>query len=247
MPPIRVTRTLLAATAALLVAAAPAAAQSSSIGGKISPDRGRPGTPLRLTLNFALDPAPGQAPGTLNRAVLQFPPNATVNGKLFPSCSADTINKAGGRFTKCPKGSQIGKGSLKGDVFNLDLSMVPGRVTLFNGPGGKSITVHIYLTNPALISIAFQAPLVKTKGRYGYKLTAPVPEGLQTLIQPDSFAGLRTFTSTVGITKKVKGRTRGYIEAKRCPKNGRVPVAGQFFFNETPSTSATGEIKCRPL
>jgi hypothetical protein len=246
MSPIRATRTLLAAAAALLIVAAPAAAQTSSIGGKISPDRGRPGTPIRLTLDFGLDPAPGQPPGTLNRAVLQFPPNATVNGKLFPSCSADTINRARG-FSKCPKGSQIGRGSLRGDVFNLDLTNVPGRVTLFNGPNGKSITVHIYLTNPALIKVAFDAPLVKTSGRYGYKLSAPVPHELQTLIEPDSFAGLRRFTSTVGVTKTIRGRKRGFIEAKRCPRSGRVPIAGEFWFNEGTTTSTTGEIRCRPL
>jgi hypothetical protein len=249
MSQFRATRTLTAAAAAVLLAAAPAAAlnPTASVGGSISPDHGRPGTPLKLTTTLRVDPGPGETPGTVNRVVLQFPPNATVNGNLFPACPAAVINRAGGRFSKCPKGSQIGRGSLRGDVPNLDLSNVPGRVTLFNGPGGKSITVHIYLTNPALISIAFDAPLRKTSGRYGYTMTNPVPEGLQTLIQPDSYGALRTLTATVGITKKIRGRTRGYIEAKRCPKSGRVPIAGQFFFNEESSqASAEGEIKCKP-
>ena len=127
----------------------------------------------------------------------------------------------------------------------LELENVPGTVTLFNGPGGRSITVHIHLTNPALISIAFDAPLRRTRGKYGYVLTANVPEGLQTLIAPDSYGALRRFTTTVGITRKVRGRTRGYIEAKRCPRSGRVPVAGAFFFNEDrATTSATGTIRC---
>jgi hypothetical protein len=237
----------MVAVAALLVAAAPAAAlsPSSSIGGSINPSKGPVGTPLKLTVRFNLNPGPGEPPGTLNRAILQLPPNGVTNGKFFPSCSADTINRAHGSFRNCPKGSQIGAGKLYGDVFNLDLVRVPGRVTLFNGPGGKSITVHVYLTNPALIRIALDAPLVKTPGRYGYRLTAPVPEGLQELI-PDAFAGLRTFTSTVWATKKVHGKTRGYIEAKTCPKSGRVPIAGQFFFREGGTTSSVGSIKCTP-
>ena len=246
MIPIRI-RVLLVAALALLAGAAPAAALSptSSIGGKIQPANARPGRPIKLTIDFRLNPGPGEIPGTLNRAILRFPPNGVVNGRLFPSCAADTINRTRS-FRHCPKGSQIGKGTLRGDVPNLDLSNVPGRVTLFNGPRGKSITVHIHLTHPALISIAFQAPLRRTRGRYGYTLTANVPEGLQTLIQPDSYAALRRFTTTVGITRKVKGRTRGYIEAKKCPRSGRVPVAGAFYFNEeNASTSTTGTIRCK--
>jgi len=247
---IRPTRTLLAATAALLVAAPPAAAvlqPTARIGGRITPDRGKPGTPLKLTTVFSIDPNPGETPGTLNRAVLQFPKNGIVNGHLFPSCSPEVINRTRS-FRDCPKGSQIGKGRLLGDVPNLELRNVPGRVTLFNGPGGRSITVHIYLTNPALISIAFKAPLKRVRGKYGYTMVNPVPEGLQNLIPPDTFGALRWLTATVGITRKIRGRTRGFIEAGTCPKSGRVPIAGTFYFNEdNASTSTEGFIRCRPL
>lgn len=239
----------MAAAAALLVAAAPAAALSPTgqIGGRVIPDHGRPGTPLRLTVSVGIDPGPGEIPGTLNRAIVKFPPYAVTNGHLFPSCAADVINRARGSFSRCPAGSKIGGGTLRGDVPNLDLSNVPGRVTLFNGPGGRSITFHIYLTNPALISIAFDAPLKKTSGRYGYTLTTPVPEGLQTLIEPDSFGALRRFITTVGITKRIRGRTRGYIEGKTCPRSGIAPIEADFFFNEEDSTAhALGEIRCRP-
>lgn len=248
MIPIRI-RVLLVAALALLAGAAPAAALSptSSIGGKIQPANARPGRPIKLTIDFRLNPGPGEIPGTLNRAILRFPPNGVVNGRLFPSCAADTINRTRS-FRHCPKGSQIGKGTLRGDVPNLDLSNVPGRVTLFNGPGGRSITVHIYLTNPALITIAFKAPLKRVRGKYGYTMINPVPEGLQNLIPPDSYGALRTLTATVGITRKIRGRTRGYIEAKRCPKGGRVPIAGTFYFNEDNARASTeGFIRCRPL
>jgi hypothetical protein len=248
MPPIRTIRSLTAAAVALLIAAAPAAALSptAEIGGRVNPDHGRPGTPLRLTVTVGVNPGPGETPATLNKSIVKFPPYGVLNGNLFPSCSADTINRARS-FNRCPAGSKIGGGSLRGDVPNLGLSNVPGRVTMFNGPGGRSITFHIYLTNPALISIAFEAPIKKTSGRYGYTLTVPVPEGLQTLIEPDSYGALRSFTSTVGLTKTIRGRTRGYIEGKRCPSSGRAPIEADFFFNEENATAhALGEIKCRP-
>lgn len=231
----------MAAASTLLLTAAPAAlATQSTISGKISPSKARPGKPLALTIGFTITRENGQN-NTLRRAVLQFPPNAVANGKLFPSCSPDVIN-ARRSFAGCPKGSRIGGGSLVADVPATDVYNVPGRVTLFNGAGGKSITVHIYATNPVEISEAFSAPLVKTGGRYGYKLTADVPDSLQE-IADGWFAEVKKFTTTV----KATWRGRGYIEAKKCPKSGRAPIAGAFdFLRESSPTSALGFIKCTP-
>ena len=237
----------LAAASALLLATAPSAlAAESGITGKISPNKGPVGTPLDLSIGFTIRAADGEQP-TLSTAVLDFPNNAVQNGKLFPSCTAAQINAKRGRFTSCPKGSQIGKGSLRADVPNADVYNVPGRVTIFNGAGGKSLTVHIYATNPVLISEAFDAPLVKTSGRFGYRLTSNVPYSLQE-ISDGWFAVLKSFNTTVGATRTVRGRKRGYIEAKRCPRGGRAPIAGAFsFMNGTgAATSTTGFISCRP-
>ncbi|WP_148260953.1 hypothetical protein [Conexibacter woesei] len=237
----------LAAASALLLATAPAAmAAESGITGKISPNKGPVGTPLDLSIAFTITPAAGEQP-TVAKAVLDFPNNAVHNGKLFPSCTAAQINAKRGRFTSCPKGSQVGKGSLRADVPNADVYNVPGRVTIFNGAGGKSLTVHIYATNPVLISEAFDAPLVKTSGRYGYRLTANVPDTLQE-ISDGWFAVLKRFNTTVGATRTVRGRKRGFIEAKRCPSGGRAPIGGSFSFRSGTGspTSTTGFISCRP-
>lgn len=237
----------IAAASALLVATAPPAlAAESGITGKISPNKGPVGTPLDLSIGFTIRPAAGEQP-TVSRAVLDFPANAVQNGRLFPSCTAAQINAKRGRFTSCPKGSQIGRGTLRADVPNVPVYNVPGRVTIFNGAGGKSLTIHIYATNPVLISEAFDAPLVRTRGRYGYRLTANVPRTLQE-INDGWFAVLKKFDTTVGATRMVRGRKRGYIEAKRCPRGGRAPIAGTFSFmnNAVAPTSTTGWITCRP-
>lgn len=220
-------------------------ATQSTIRGSISPNKGKPGTPLALSVGFTIKRENDQN-NTLSRVVLSFPRNATVNGKKFPSCSPETIN-ARRSFSGCPKGSKIGSGSLRADVPAVPVSNVPGTVTLFNGPGGKSITVNIVAHNPVEIFQAFKAPLKKVSGRYGYVLTAPVPKELQE-INDGWFAQVKTFQT------KVKATWRGtpYIAAKKCPKGGRAPIAGAFSFSaggEVPAsdpTTATSFITCKP-
>lgn len=183
---------------------------------------------------------------TLREVALKFPSNGVLNGKLFPVCTAATINARRGRFTGCPKGSRIGRGTFRADVPNAEVFGVPGTITLFNGEGGTNVTVHVYATNPVLISEAFDARIVKTTGRYGYGLNVSVPYSLQE-IADGWFAELRALTATVGATIAVRGRARGYIEAKRCPPGGSAPIAGTFgFLRESAPASAVGAIRCRP-
>jgi len=220
-------------------------AASSSITGRINPDKGRPGTPLRLTVRFTTEGDPGEQSATLRRVIVQLPPNAVQNASLFPTCNAATINAAKS-FRRCPKKSLIGRGQLRADVPNAETWNVPAIVTFFNGSrSGNRITVHIFAERPVDIYLAFDATLVRTKGRYGYKLTADIPEELQE-IYPTWYPQVRWLESSFNQTIVVRGRKRGYIEAKRCPKSGRVPIAGAFDFRQGSSTSSTGWITCRP-
>ncbi|MBB4662584.1 hypothetical protein [Conexibacter arvalis] len=247
MSPQRAGRTLAAAAAtALLLATAPTAlAAESSISGKINPNKGKPGTPLRLTVNFTTEGDEGVESSTLRQVIVQLPPNAVQNAKFFPVCRAVTINAAKS-FRNCPKNSQIGRGSLRADVPMTDVYNVPGTVTFFNGSRkGNRITIHVNALRPVPIYEAFDATLLRTRGRYGYKLIANIPDSLQE-ISPGWFAQVRRFTSTFNARIKVRGKTRGYIEAKRCPKARRVPIAGSFAFRQGSSTSALGWITCRP-
>ncbi len=247
MSPHRAGRTFAAAAAtALLLAAAPSAmAASSTIGGKIDPVKGKPGTPLKLSVNFTTEGDPGEKSATLRQVVVQLPPNGVQNAQFFKTCSAAQINAAKS-IKACPKGSQVGRGTLKADVPATDVFGVPGTVTFFNGSrNGKRLTIHVRALRPVDINHAFDASLVKTGGRYGYKLTAKIPDILQE-ISPGWWAQVRRFSSTFNATTTVRGKKRGYIEAKRCPKAGRVPVAGAFDFTEGASTSALGWITCKP-
>jgi hypothetical protein len=235
------------AAAVVLLAAVPAAhATTVTVDSRISPANARPGTPLDLTVGMTLDPEHGQS-SVIRRTVLLFGRGATANGRLFPSCSAETINTRRS-FAGCPKGSLIGRGRARADVREVDAYNVPAVMTMFNGPGGRSVTLHVYAENPALISDAFTLPLTRIPGRYGYKLTIDVPYRLQE-INEGWFVEIRKISVSVGATIRDRrtGRTRGYIEAGRCPSSGLLPVSSSFeFLRESPPTTILGNVACRP-
>lgn len=217
---------LVAAAAALLAGAPAASATRATVNARAMPQNAPPGTPLTLVVNASLSPdLPGQSM-TLASADVRFPDHVTLNRRLFPACRAATINAARGRFTDCPAGSRIGSGSFRADVPAAEVFNVPGRLTIFNGGEGL-VTVHAYATNPVLVSEAFECRLVRTSGRFGYRLSIDVPYRLQE-ISEGWFAEVRTLSFTAGAKTKVRGRTRGLIEVERWTDT--VPFAVTFSF-----------------
>ncbi|MDO8187196.1 hypothetical protein Q5424_09460 [Conexibacter sp. JD483] len=244
MLPIRNNRALVAAAAtALLLAAAPSAmAARGSLSGSINPNKGPIGSPINLKIGAKLDAdSSDKERGTLTKIELFFPPNARTNGAKFPSCSPDQIN-ATRSFSSCPKGSKIGGGTLRADVPAVPVFNVPGDITIFNGKGGKSVTINIEAHNPVEIFEAFPATLVKTKGRYGYHLTGNIPSSLQE-INDGWFAEVSRFDTSIS----AKWRGTPYIESTTlCPKSLKVPIGGRFsFLRDNAPLSVTSTIACR--
>lgn len=238
-------RVLPIAAGALLVVATAAHATALSIDGNVSPLGAPPGTPLDVRFEMLLTPE-GDQSSIVTKMVLKLPPAGIVNGRMFPSCSPEVIN-ARRSFAGCPKGSRIGGGGGRADVEEAGVFGVPATVTLFNGPGGRTVTVHVYAENPALVSEAFSATLTRTSGRYGYVVTAPFPPTLQE-ISDGWFVELRTVRMVVGATTRDPrtGRRRGYIEARRCPSSGTVPVSAGFeFLRESAPVTAVRTVACR--
>ncbi len=169
MLPIRNSRALAAAaaTALLLVAAPSAMAARGSLSGSISPNKGPIGSPINLLDRRRARPRrrPTESAGRSSKIELFFPPNARTNGAKFPYCAPATIN-ARRSFSGCPKGSKIGSGKLRrrrpgraGDRTS------PATSTIFNGKGGKSVTINIEAHNPVEIFEAFTATLVEDQGQ----------------------------------------------------------------------------------
>lgn len=248
----RVARILPAAGVALLLlaAAAPAAdAPSGTIRGSVSPNafgklRNGVGHSLALHLQGAVVRNPSESSPILTNMVLSLPTNAIANGRLFPSCTAARLNAGHGRPSVCPKGALLGGGPALAYVHGLGIS-VTGRLNVYNGPRGKSVVMQAVFTQPADINVSFDAPLIKTSGRYGYRTLINIPSTLRDIL-PDDQAALTSFNVTLRgtTTTTVKGKKvkRGYIEPTRCPKNRNLPLHADYRYLNGSSTSADSTI-----
>jgi hypothetical protein len=242
MPTFRIVRvaSLAAATTLALAVVAPAADAPKpvvALTASISPSRGhiKPGTPLTLNVDTTFKSVPAGGNFVLQRLDYLLPQGAVQNGKLFPSCTVEKLARAHGQLSACPKGSKVGSGTAYGTAVAIGVSS-SGRLTLFNGPGGKSLTMNLNVTTPALINATFSTPLVKTSGRYGYKLSATIPDQLKTILGGDIVVS--RIDVTAGATRIVHGVKRGYIEGVKCPKSHKAPVHADFVFNQGAKASA---------
>lgn len=239
----------LAAFAALLLTAVAAPAAdgpvTSTLSGSINPSkvarpRGDVGTRVTLKIR-AVFGHPADSRLQLKKVVLRLPSGAVANGRLFPSCSADALNRARGALRACPSGSKVGSGVARGTAVDLGVSAT-GTITLFNGPDGKSITLNVSILHPAQLNVTFKVPLRRTSGRFGYVATAKIPSKLQTIL--DGPIVVHGLDLKAGATRTVRGVKRGYVEALRCPGNGRAPLRGDFTFSQSVTTSASASIRC---
>ncbi len=226
-------------TATLTASISPNKAQNPPVNGH--------GTPIALSLDTKIK-QPGGTVYVLKSLEYDFPQGAVANGKLFPSCTVAILNKAHGRLSACPKGSKIGGGTAYGTAVDLGVSST-GAVTLFNGPGGKSIVTNISIIRPAVINESFSNKLIKTSGKYAYRVPVSVPPKLQTILDGPIVVKriqLKTFA-----TINVKGVKRGYIEGIKCPKSGKAPVHSVLNFSDAVTNvqakaiPADGTIACK--
>jgi len=236
--------------AALVVAAvapaadAPAPRPVVTMSAQVTPGR-RPipkDTPLTLRLSTTFRSVPEGADFVLEHAVYRFGKGARFNGTLFPSCSAAKIRKAHGRLSVCPKGSKIGYGVAIGRAVSVGITS-SGKMTIFNGPGGRSIVLNFVVINPALINATFQAPIKRLHGgRYAFELATAVPPELQTILEGDIV--VERIDIVTGATRTIDGRRRGYFEAAHCPKRGGSAIHGEFQFNQGASASSDLTVLC---
>ena len=193
---------------------------------------------MPISLKFHIGIAhPAGSRYRLERVIVKFPNGVgKPNGNLFPTCSVAQLEKAHNRLSACPPGSKIGSGRATGTAVDIGVTS-SGKLTLFNGPHGKSITFNVDIESPALINKSFSAPLKKISGKYGYVLTNNIPTELQNIL--DGPIIVRSIDVKTGATRVVHGVRRGYIEAFKCPRSGKAPVHIDSFYNTPEGGSAT--------
>jgi len=238
---------LTAAGALAVAAAAPAGGGSVPIvkltGTVVSSARGKikPGTPFTVKIDTRLSSVPPGGDFVLEDLDYLFPKGAVTNGQLFPSCSVARLRAAHGVLSACPKGSKIGSGVATGIAVAIGVKS-HGNLTLFNGPGGRSITMNIDIEHPAVIDETWSGALVKLHGKYALKLSVKVPDELKTIIGGDIVT--TDIDVTVGATRVVHGVRRGYTEAVNCPAGGKGPFHADFSFTDGAKASADSTLGC---
>lgn len=234
---------VLALAAVASAAEAPAPRPVVTISAQVSPSQ-RPipqRAPLTLRLNTTFESVPAGGDFVLQHAEYMFGKGARFNGKLFPSCSAAKIRAAHGRLSVCPPGSKIGTGVATGRAVAVGITS-SGKMTIFNGPGGRSIVLNFVVINPALINATFQAPIIRLHGgRYAFELSTSVPPELQKVLDGDVV--VKRIDITTGATRTIGGHRRGYLEAGTCPKHGSA-IHGEFQFNQGMRAVADQSVVC---
>ncbi len=236
---------LVVATAAAIAPAAeaPAPRPVVTLTARVSPSR-LPiprGTPMTLKLKTDFSSVPAGGNFVLQHAEYRFGRGARFNGTLFPSCSAARLRRAQGRLSACPKGSRVGSGVATGRAVAVGIRS-SGRLTVFNGPGGRSVVLNVVVVTPALINATFEARIVRLHGsRYAFKLSSAVPPELQRVLDGDVV--VERLDVTAGATLRIGGRMRGYFEATTCPPHGSA-VHGDFQFNQGRSARADLKVVC---
>lgn len=245
------TRMTAAATAlaALTVAAAAPAADAPAprpivtMSAQVSPGR-LPipkGTSMTLRMSTVFRSVPEGGNFVLEQADYKFGRGARLNSALFPSCSAARIRNAHGRLSVCPSGSKIGYGVGVGRAVSVGVTS-SGRLTIFNGPGGRSIVLNFLVVRPALVNVTFDVPIRRLHGgRYAFELSTVVPPELRSILDGDIV--VQRLDITTGATLTIHGKRRGYFEATACPRGGS-EIHGDFEFNQGASASADLTVVC---
>jgi hypothetical protein len=133
-----------------------------AMGGQISTTKGSPSPQLRR-ISIAINQYGHLSPGAL------------------PVCRIDQIQPAttAGALEACGN-SLVGQGSFSADVLLPEQTPFPsrGKVYAFNGTyeGKPAILAHVYGTQPAPTSYTLPFQITFTRGTYGTRLTASLPQ-----------------------------------------------------------------------
>ncbi len=183
---------------------------------------------LTVDMKVALDPSdPAFATRT---AVVHFDKNLVFNSAKFASCTEAQVRSGAAACAK----AKVGSGNAIGLALGMQEKLA---VTAYNGPGGKTILLHVNGSSPLSIDDVIVGKLQADKGAFGRKLVVAIPEGLQA---PSGVTA--TLTSFV---TKVGGTAKGtpYVALKGC-SGGKLKFKGDFVYTDGSKQSPTSTTTC---
>lgn len=191
-----------------------------------------------LKVTTATVPGPAMPAGSfaVTNAVISFDKNLVFNAGAFKACSTSDLATIDTKCKGLAKG-QVGTGSAKGSALGQIEAL---DVKAYNGPksgSGYKFYLHVTGAQPLRIDTVILAKLSKATGKYGWKLTVPIPPELQ---KPSGvLATLTEFITSVSGTSKGKP----YVALKGCT-GGKLNFKGVFSYTDGTSKTATSTSKC---
>jgi hypothetical protein len=191
---------------------------------------------LRVTTSTTPGPVNPAGSFAVTQAVIFFDKNLVFNASAFKACSTSDLTTIDTACNGVSKG-EVGKGTAKGTALG---QTEPLDVKAYNGPksgSGYKFYLHVTGSAPLAIDSVISAKLTKATGKYGWKLTVPIPPELQ---RPSGvLATLTEFITTVSGSSKGKP----YIGIKGC-SGGKLNFKGTFSYTDGTSKTATDTVKC---
>lgn len=191
---------------------------------------------LKLTVTTTTAGSGATPTGTFGTktAVVFFDKNLKFNYAKFPTCSEAVV---AGDYTKCPKGSQVGKGDSSAQVGPSGRIVVTPKVAAFNGGGGKLFLRTIAVAGQPDSSGVLTGKLSKASGAFGQKLTVTIPAKLQNQF------GLPITITKFGTAIQATRKGVGYVQSTGCT-GGKYQFKATFTYTDDTSKDATATAKC---
>jgi hypothetical protein len=184
---------------------------------------------LTVDMNVAVDPSD---PAFATRsAVIHFDKGLVFNSAKFPSCTTAQVLS---RAAAC-KQAKVGSGKAVGVALGLKQNLA---VTAYNGPGGKTVLLHVNGATPLNIDSVIVGQLTPDTGAFDRKLVVAIPANLQQPVG-GAYATLTSFLTTVG------GSSKGtpYVALKGC-SGGKLKFKGDFVFTDGSKQSPASTASC---
>jgi hypothetical protein len=251
------------AVLALLVAAAVAYAQGGvtntySVQAKVTPtSKGttKKPVPIGVNFNYQVGEVNNSRPSPVRKYSISFS-GLRVNTNVFPKCSRTQLQASGGK-TKCKK-AVVGSGSVvnntgatnnpqdKSITCNLALTVYnsgnsKGLLLLEGGPGqggNKECPIEFGTTNGVI-------PTNYVKKGGGTALEFAVPDNLLHPAPGLDNSVVDTKSTIKRLTKKVKGKTRGYYESVGGCSGGKGSVVVAFTGENGQTQNASANFPCK--
>jgi hypothetical protein len=195
---------------------------------------------LKVTTSTTPGPMNPAGTFTVTKAVLLFDKNLVFNSSAFKACSTSDLATIDTKCKGVSKG-QVGTGSASGTALGTAEAL---HVKAYNGPkSGAGYKFYLHVTGvrdvdgPLDIDTVIKAKLTRATGKYGWRLTVPIPEELQ---RPSGIlATLTSFITTVKATSK----GTPYIGIKGCT-GGKLNFKGTFTYTDGTRKDAVKTAKC---